>query len=263
MISWTAISRTEHAEKGWLPRNGFSFAAQQLVVEVLVAELSTLLPHYAFGFTKPRDKFQFIALLGLGGERNLYVNAEQKWLGQLVPAALRGYPFTLADNTESSDRILCIDEDHLTDDADANPLFDEEGNLAPAITEMLKFLNQCDNNRKQTQAAVDMLAEAGVIGPWPLSINRGEDLEPISIEGLYRIDEEVLNTLSRTAFAGLRKFGALALAYAQLLSQNQLSQLAQRADYLGAQQAKLDAQQGVTGLFEDEGSLNFDFLNED
>ena len=167
MNSWTAISRSEHADARWRPRDGFQFAAKRQVIEVFVNELSVLLPHYTFCFTKEAENFQFVALVGLGGERNLYVNAELKWLCKHVPATLRTYPFKLANNSETGERVLCIDENHLTDDADAAPLFDADGNLAPATAEMVKLLKHCDRNRKRTQAAVGELAAAGAIEAWP------------------------------------------------------------------------------------------------
>jgi hypothetical protein len=46
----------------------------------------------------------------------------------------------------------------------------------------------------------------------------------MQLEGLFKIDETKLNAMSDEAFVGLRKTKALILAYAQLLSFNQLAQ---------------------------------------
>jgi hypothetical protein len=56
-----------------------------------------------------------------------------------------------------------------------------------------------------------------------LSIKQGE--QSVSVNGLYRIDEAALNALGNKAFLALRRSGALPVAYAQLLSMNQMGVL--------------------------------------
>ena len=261
MASWTAVDRINHINKRWRPRDSFNFAATQQVAEVLIPELSRLLPEYVLGFVKEGDKYQFIALLSLGGDRNLYVNKENKWMGHYVPTAMRGYPFTLADNSETEERILCITESHLTDDTNSNALFDDEGELAPETATLLNFLQQCDNSRNQTQTACNALAEAGVIEPWKLKVKTSEvDEEPQPIEGIYRINEDALNKLFKPVLIRLREAGALPLAYAQLFSMERLRQLGRRGEYIALQQETADRSLDLKGLFDEEGSLNFDAL---
>lgn len=261
MTQWIAVSRTEHADSHWRPRQGFGFAADLQVVAILIAELSKLLPHYVLGFVRNGDQYQPVALVGLGGERNLYVNKENKWLCTYVPATLRGYPFTLADN-DSGEPILCINESQLTEDQTAPPLFDSDGNLTSRTTHIFDFLGQCHANRILTQAACAALESCELIEPWPFTINRGENNEPLAINGLCRINEQALNALDGRQFAELRKSGATALAYAQLFSRNQIDQLAQRAEYIG-KEIESTSSRDLDDFFQDGGSLNLDFLNDD
>ena len=126
---------------------------------------------------------------------------------------------------------------------------------------MLELLSQVERSRMATQAAVDALAAAGLIQPWPLNIQQGEQNVPVT--GLYRIDEAALNALENEAFLTLRRSGALLVAYAQLLSMNQLAVL-QRLIQI---QAKLKAPApsvvqnfaGLRGiaLSQDDGTLKF------
>jgi hypothetical protein len=263
MDSWVAVSRSKHAKSRWLPRQGFGFAAQLKVIEVLAAEIGALLPHYVYGFIKPADNsYQFIVLVGLGGERNLYVNLEDKWLCETVPSALRGYPFALV-NGEDNARVLCIDESRFSDEDEAIPLFDEQGNLAAAAADTLDFLQKCDRRRIKTRAACDALGEAGVIQEWPLKVDKGDGQEPLRIEGLYRIDEEALNALDGEALGSVRATGGLGMAYAQMFSLNQLAALKARMNYLSKEAAAAEAnKEKLAGIFEDEdgGSLNFDSI---
>jgi hypothetical protein len=259
MTLWTAISKSEHANSYWRGRNGFEFASKQQVIEVYAAELSRLLPNYVFGFVLNKDKFNLVAVLGFGGESNCFVTADSKWMCEIVPAAIRGFPFNLIDN-EEGEKVLCIEESHLTDDSNAAPLFDESGDLAPETAEILKFLNNCDYSRTHTLAACEALTEARLIEPWPLSIKNGDSEDTLPIKGLYRISETKLNSISRTSLSKLRESAALTIAYAQLFSQNQLAQLIQRAEIVHKQKVKMESQGGLSSIFEDEDSLNFDAI---
>ncbi|MHB0776545.1 SapC family protein [Halomonas sp. WWR20] len=262
MAQWIAVSRTEHADNYFWPRQGYLFAAKDQVVPVLIAELTRLLPHYALGFIRQGENYRPVALTGLGGERNLYVHTDGRWLASYVPSVLRGYPFRMA-NTDNGQQVLAIEQDSLTDEPSAQPMFDEEGNLTSRVQQTVDFLTQCDKNRQATAAACQALSQADVIEEWPLKIERGEGQEPITVQGLYRINEKAMNELAAEAFAGLRKHGALALAYAQLFSMSQLSQLIERAKFhekLHAKQADQSASRDIDSLLDgDEDDLTFDF----
>ncbi|MCA1793822.1 MAG: SapC family protein [Desulfobacteraceae bacterium] len=81
---------------------------------------------------------------------------------------------------------------------------------------MLNFLSQVEQNKRKTIQAVAALAEAGVITQWPLKMKYEDQEKPVA--GLHRIDEAKLNSLEDEQFLKIRKAGALPIAYAQLLS---------------------------------------------
>lgn len=262
MGSWVAISKTAHAHKHWRPRAGYEFAASQQVVPVVMAELSKLLPHYVLGLIEAEEgKYQLVALVGTGGQRNLYVDNKSQWLCSYVPASVRAFPFALVRST-SGNNVFCIDDGSLCDDTTQPALFDSKGDLSEMATETLDFVSQCEHNREVTELACKALLDAGLITEWPISINRGEGMEPVTINGLHRVNEEALNSLDAVSFADLRSNGALQLAYAQLFSMAQVSQLTQRAEYLAKASANATAPSGLENLFsnDDSGTLNFDAL---
>jgi hypothetical protein len=115
--------------------------------------------------------------------------------------------------------------------------------------------SECEKNRRITQAACAALDKAGVIEKWPLQIKREEGAEPLKIDGLFRISEQALNELDAETFAGLRKNGALGLAYAQLFSMNQTARLGELAQ-LHARQAQ--QQPDIEQLFGGDDTLRFD-----
>ena len=257
MPTWKAISKSEHARKHFIARQVYSFAAKQQVVPILLAELSKLIPLYALGFIQQQEAYMPVVLTGLGGEQNLFVNADGKWLGTYVPAVLRGYPFALADNNQG-EKVLCIEESHLSDDQ-GQPLFDGDGNLTKPVQDTLSFLNECEKNRKVTEAACRSLQAFGVIETWPLQIKRGEDEEPVQLDGVFRISEKALNELDAKTFSGLRGNGALGLAYAQLFSMHQTSRLGELAKLHAQQQKKQQTPEpDIERLFGNDDTLNFD-----
>lgn len=256
MPNWTALSPSQHASKHYLPRQTYAFTADQNSVPILIAELSKLLPHYALAFIHQDNSCTPVSITGLG-KQNLYLNSDGKWLAPYVPAYLRSYPFRLLPSENK--QVLCIQEDHLSDDQ-GQPLFDSDGNLTKPVQDTLNFLNECERNRKVTQAACQLLQQAGVIEKWPLQIKQSEDQDPVKIDGLYRISEKALTELDKETFADLRRNGALALAYAQLFSMNQVSRLGELVKYHAQQQQKEPAEKDIDieQLFGGDATLNFD-----
>lgn len=258
MPQWIALSRAEHVDKYFQPRQGYRFAANEQVVPVLIAELAKLLPYYTLGFIQQGDDIHPVALTGLGGERNLYLHPDGRWLANYVPSVLRAYPFRVA-KADNGQQVLAIEQESLVDDPSAQPLFNHEGHLAKKVQQTLDFLTQCDQNRQVTTAACQALKKAGVIEPWPLQVERGEGQEPLKMQGLYRINEPALNQLDAESFANLRGHGALPLAYAQLLSQSQLNQLSERAKFHAKHGATQEVPEDLDSVFDNDDDLTFDF----
>ena len=224
-----------------------------------MVELFKLLPYYPLGFIHQDNTYQPVALTGLGDGQNLYLNHDGKWLVPYVPAFLRSHPFRLLTN-ENNQQILCIHEDHLVDNSQGQPIFDDDGNLAKPVQDTLNFLNECEKNRKVTQAACSALDQAGVIEKWPLQIKQQEGQEPTRVDGLYMISENALNNLNAEIFAGLRSHGALGLAYAQLFSMNQINQLTELAKYHARLKATQQQKANINPeeIFGDDDKISFD-----
>ncbi|MDZ7759565.1 MAG: SapC family protein [Desulfovermiculus sp.] len=77
--------------------------------------------------------------------------------------------------------------------------------------------------------------------------------------GIYMISEKALNELDKETFADLRNNGALAFAYAQLFSMNQISRLSELAKYHAQQAQKQESSEpDIEQLFGDDDILSFD-----
>ena len=264
MTKLTAISNDIFADKAWLRPAGYSFAAGLATIPVVAAELPSLVPAMPLGFVKNGSTFDLVAICSLKPSTNLYVAPDGRWLGSYVPAVLRSYPFRLAKAPGREDSILCIDEGSgaVVGKDHGIPFFDASGEPATALKDILNLLTQIERSSIATQAAIAALASAGLIQPWPLRLQQG-DQPAAAVDGLFRIDEAAMNALSEENFLKLRGNGAFAVAYAQLLSMHQLG-LLQRLDQVQAElkaqaEAQMNALSALEGLFQDDGTITFTY----
>ncbi len=200
--------------------------------EVLQAALSI-----PVAFVPDGDAFQIVAVMGYRDEHNLFVAPDGRWLGSYVPARLRLYPFSLIPS-EQDTLVFCVDEASgllsERDDIEQAESFFSDGQLVPALKSVFDVLAAGEKFRASTKIAIADFQKHGLIQPWPASINLENDR--YEIEGLFRINEQALNTLPAEVFVAMRDSGALAIAYAHLLSQQNLGTIRALA------QAHLNAQ---------------------
>jgi len=259
MAKYIPLNRSAHADKAWKRRPGFGFAATEMVVPVVASELAVCATNMPLGFFKDGGTFHLAALLALRKGENLFVGPDGRWLGTYVPAAFRSYPFRLLRQAGADKLVLCINEAYVSTNADEGNeiLFDADAKLSRSVRPVLKFLRQFEESRLATALAVNALADAGVIAPWPLkTMDRDKQF---SLAGIFRVDEKRLKALDDAAFVELRRSGAIAVAYAQLLSTTRIDVLARLAKL----QEKLKASKGSTFNLQDvfgdqDETLRFD-----
>lgn len=230
MSQFTAVTPQQFANKAWQRHTSYAFAAKANVIPVVAEELANLAPALPLGFVQINASFELVAITSLLPGNNLFVAPNGDWLGRYIPAALRGYPFRVVKAEGKDESILCIDESSglVVESGLGEAFFDGAGRPAQALNDMLNFISRVEKNRVVTQAAVDVLQAADLIQHWPLTMQNGD--RTVAVEGLYRIDEAMLNAIPSNEFLSLRTAGCLPLAYAQLLSMNQLAMLQMAGD---------------------------------
>ena len=234
------ITRDRHAARRWRRHDGYGFARTRSVVPLVGAELGKATLAFPIALLAKDGLMVPVALLSLDPGRNLFVQPDGRWLGSYVPAALRAHPFGLLNGT-GGEMVLCIDEGAglLSDGAEGEPFFDANGAVSERTRQVLEFLRSLEQSRGIARQACAALAEAEVIVPWDATpMDCGEEER---MEGLYRVDEAALNALSPERFEGLRKAGAVALAYCQILSMQNLPALGRLAEAQAARQAEEEA----------------------
>ncbi|WP_166016339.1 SapC family protein [Chelativorans multitrophicus] len=231
MPRYVPISRTNHAGKTWKRAQTYGFASRQPVAPVVGLELATAAVNMPLGFIRQGENYHLAALLSFGQDSNLFVGTDGRWAGTYIPAAFRSYPFRLMRQEGGEQMMVCVDEesDLVRDDDEGEAFFQDGGKPSKLVNQIADFLQQYEASRLATDIAVKALDEAGVIGPWEITV-KGKDRE-LPVTGLFRIDETKLNALDDQTYLGLRKAGALGVAYAQIVSMNRLEVLGRLAEH--------------------------------
>lgn len=228
-----------------------------------MAELASAARSMVLTFVRAEEgRLKLVALMGLSPERNLMVAPGGRWLGLYQPALLRSHPFRLA-RTQEGQMALCIDEASglVADDAaDAVPFFDEAGTVHADTQKMADFLTALQASEVAAQKATDLLNKHGLIEAWPLALGQGASAQQVG--GLHRIKESALNAVTKEALPELHAGGALAVAYAQLISMGNMQVLAALVAAQAKSVAKTPPPQkpaDTSFLSDDDGSLKIDW----
>lgn len=252
------ISPLRHAQRSWRRYTNYLWAATQTVAPIVAPEVAHAALQFPIGFVDTGDKVITVGVLGLEAGANLFVGGDGRWLGGYIPAALRMRPFALLPTTDGK-KVLCVDEvagevGEAVGAPDTEPFFAPDGELAPAVRQVMEFVSNIENAKAPTEAAAAALKQHGLLVPWAISIETDEG--PRAVEGLLRADEPALGRLGDEAFLELRHANALPLLYAHLLSTQHLALLAQ----LGRARAQAIRQQKVMPVTP-SGELDLSFMN--
>lgn len=239
MAQWQALSKSQHPNAGWLPYTDYHFAAGDVFSPLLAAEIPHAVACYPIAFTQNVEGYQLVALQSLQPGVNLYVNSQGQWLAPYVPSWYRSHPLRLLPS-DTGEQLLCIDVESplfRTQMEGEQRFFDAQGEITPALQKVIEFLQQCRNNQTVTQTLVNALAAAGLIAPWALELDMGKT-QPTPVAGIFHIDEVALQNLPGERLAPLAQSGALAIAYAQLLSAPRLADFSKRYQHRAQDQAR-------------------------
>lgn len=249
MPQFAAVSRERHVNKFWRRYTDYNFAAQETLLPLVIAELSRAAVSMPIALMSQDDGYKLVAVTALAPGGNLFVAPSGQWLGNYVPAVLRGYPFRLIRPQNATDPVLCVDEESgLINEEEGEAFFNAQGEPTELIKQVMDFLAQVEQSRIATDLAVAAIADAGLIEPWPMKVKKegGGDIE---VTGLHRVSEAKFNNLEDEAFLKLRHAGALAIAVLQMVSMQQISVF----DKLAQVQARLA--QGQTAQVQDLDKL--------
>ena len=259
MAELNVVSWQDHGAKRWQKPASYAFAARDQLVAVGLGEMARLAVELPLALARSGAGYLPVVVLGFKPGSNLAVGADGRWLTDAVPLLLRSHPFRLARNAEGQ-FVLCVlaGSDLVTDGPDGTRFFDDERKPTADTSAIANALMQLESDKLNFEKATTILAEHDAIEPWTFRVQEADGVA--TYDNVFRVNESKLNQLPAAALVALRDCGGLVLAYTQLLSMQQLPQLAT----LGARRAAAAAPAPVPArqvvalaISDDNGTLSF------
>ena len=233
---WLPVQGLE-AGTHWRRTQGVGFARSLQTVPLVAVELRNVAVSLPLAIVPQGVAgWRVVAVMGVVPGSNACVGPQGQWLSRHVPAALRGHPFVWQADVDgegageltlwSASRVA---EPSLAPAPLLEPVWAEDGRLSPQVLRVQSFLQQVEQGVQTLSVAAAQLHGAGLLEVWDPD---GAVVPPVA--PWHRVNESALNALPNAEFVALRASGALALAYAQMLSTGQWPMLRQLAERVAA-----------------------------
>lgn len=200
----------------------FSFAGKTHVVPLTVTEFPVAALSYPVIFAG--DKFQPLAVMGINQEENLFIQADGAFVvGAYIPAYIRRYPFVLANDSQNSQLVVCIDRAaSMLGELPDLAFFDAKGQPTEYTQGCIQFCNDFEAEARRTESFCNLLRELDLFEVrhaqfTPVNAD-GSAGEPQQIAEYFAVSEEKLKALPEAKIKELFDNGALAQIYAHLNS---------------------------------------------
>ena len=170
-----------------------------------------------------------MAVLGLVRDENLYLRPDGDWAAQYLPAALRVYPFALAQ-VDAEQAALCIDRAYAglsETEGEGEPLFEADGSPSELVQRMQQQLPELEAEVQRTRRGCQRLMELELLREMRLDISQ-DNGPALRVDGFLAVDEEKLLGLPDATLAELQRSGLLRLIHAHQFSMAHLRRLAER-----------------------------------
>lgn len=260
MSSLHSVTPARHRLSRWRRYSDLRFAASASTAPLAVSEIAKAALSFPLAFTETDGEWGIAAVLGILPGQNLYVSPNGDWIASYIPAAFRSYPFRIGWN-EAHQAALCVDESSglVIEGGEGEVFFDETGNLGASLAQVWDFLQSVHQGEATIARVSRDLYAAGLIEPWPISVQSPDASRQVS--GLNRINEAALSQLDDASFGQLRRSQAVGIAYAQLLSMGNLSDLGKLAQARAEAEAATRARAGVKPMImlPEDSSIDWDW----
>jgi hypothetical protein len=226
------IAALQREDRVLLPRGSTpEFCRGVNALALSATEFTAAARDYPIAFAQSDEgRFAPVALLGLGANQNLFIDANGGWdAGCYVPAYVRRYPFCIArmaNATRSAERVVCVDQAYL--DPNGFALFDAAGQATQEWTQIESLLRAYEADLEQTEQMCDALFKLGLFEPFEFKVMQGET-PTLTVRGVHRIDEKRFMDLRPASHKALVTKGFMGRIYAHFHSLENFSRLYQRA----------------------------------
>ena len=230
------LSKQNHADL-CIEHATYAFASAVNSVPLTAVEIPRAAREYTIVFAGS-DAITPVVLLGIEKDSNIYVDKDGKWTADYIPAFVRRYPFVFAMSEDGKQFTLCVDDTWAgcNREGRGKRLFDEKGERAEYLNEMLQFVQEYQAHFDRTKAYCSKLKELELLEPMKVDFTM-PDGSKRSLGGFMAVNREKLKGLASEKLVELQKSDELELTYYHLLSMNNLNLVANRASQSVAQAA--------------------------
>ena len=183
---------------------------------------------YPILFVLDDEDFLPVALLGLEDKQNVFLKWNHLWDADYIPADIRRYPFTLANDSDTSEYIVCIDEkSSVIGKSEANPLFLDNGKYSKYLNEKIRFLQEFQVEYEKTIKFTKKLNDLELFESMSANVSliNGSKL---SVSGFYIINKQKLKNLDAKILKELIENDEMKFIYEHFSSLDNLSKLVDR-----------------------------------
>lgn len=215
------VSQDRHGARYWRRFSSYAFVQAHPLVPIVLGEHEHVAACLPILFVQSSVGPRPVALTRLGA-RTALVAQIGVWRGSYVPSILRVHPFHYKP-AEQGQFALLVDEGSglVTDDPKDEAFFAPDGQLAPALAQVVAFFRNRVQAEAETRAAMDAIARGQLLKPYKPA-SGGE----VDFADVMSIDVEELAELGRGDLSALHRSGALGLVHAALVARHHIGFLA-------------------------------------
>lgn len=225
------VSRARHADYHVEVGGDYTFTGDVNSVPLMAVEFPMAASEYAIVFAGPEGEIMPAVILGIRGNENLFVAQESHaWQAKYIPAFIRRYPFVFSRDEDRF--VLCVDEEYpgLNREGRGQPLFAQDGKPSPYVDNVLKFLQEYQNQFLRTQAFCNKIKELDLLEPMQAQVVTGSGGR-IALGGFMAISRAKLKALPGDKLAELAATDELELLYLHLQSMRNFEGLKDRLEH--------------------------------
>ncbi len=237
------VSRARHGDSHVESDGDYAFTGEVNSVPLMAVEFPQAASEYAIVFAGPDGEMMPAVILGIRGNENLFVShASKSWEAKYIPAFIRRYPFVFSRDNDRF--VLCIDEEFpgLNREGRGQPLFDADGKQSGYVDNVLKFLQEYQNQFLRTQAFCNKLKELDLLEPMQAQVVMGTGGR-VALGGFQAVSRAKLKALPGEKLAELAATDELELLYLHLQSMRNFEGLKDRLEHalVDAKEAEAEA----------------------
>jgi len=222
------LSFEKHGKLRLSDSRDFTQFKSQHLVPVVFQEFYSLAAELPLVFVRNSETGGFlpVAMMGLRKGSNLFCQ-NSSWQQPFLPSSFTLAPLSLHKlQSDTDDAVVAIDEESkLLSESVGESLFQSNGEFSNYLQ---KRIDQIVTVTKQSLQAVTLcqfLADKNLLKTGLLALQYDDSSPRYEVEGVYTIDEDMLEKIADEEYLELRRRGLISLIYSHLTSLSKFKRL--------------------------------------